>query len=390
MYENNNQDFNNNNFNPNQNVNNMGYMPSGMQQDNINNFNSNIGFDSQTNEIPPILDPIKPLNESQNVSAPTMDALGPMNVMPESLPVQNSAPIDSNYNNMGTSVNPMQTQQVDNYQSPTPTMPQVDTYPQQNNNYNPPTSPQNLNMMGSFDNGLNQYNNSTSFNQSQQFNNVSISEQQQQYNQITPTAPPTMQQFIPPTNNNFGANGLGQTAQPEINSDSVNSSPMSYNPPSDSPNNFIQPTTLTNNNIESAINQVNELENNSIEAQEAPTTSDVKEEVASENDDMKVVEPEMENNVEIDDTSLQDDKDEITDLGLDSSYTEPDTLEIMDLDSPTESNNSEQIEPTGLELKQQIEKIKNLVKEIEDSGYKVSIEEFDFEEMYQINLKINK
>ena len=91
----------------------------------------------------------------------------------------------------------------------------------------------------------------------------------------------------------------------------------------------------------------------------------------------------------------------INDLGLDESYTEPDTLEIMDfeneedLDEPEEKNEAETsqkeeitIEPGS--ISKNVERIKALLEEIKSSGIDLELEEFDFETMYQLIIKINK
>ena len=73
-------------------------------------------------------------------------------------------------------------------------------------------------------------------------------------------------------------------------------------------------------------------------------------------------------------------------------YDEPDTLEIMDLDSDilSSNENKEQNIPIETSLYDSVEKIKELVEQIKLNGIKIDIEEFDFEEMYQLIVKIEK
>ena len=76
-------------------------------------------------------------------------------------------------------------------------------------------------------------------------------------------------------------------------------------------------------------------------------------------------------------------------------YNEPDSLEIMDLDivneiSDENSSNEEENNNEKTSLSDNIEKIKKLVEEMKTLGIKVELEEFDFESMYQLIIKMEK
>ena len=106
----NNQDYNNGNplFN-NQGATNSNNMYQnnnlfGQQQNqgyvapNFDNVQNNTSFSSvsqmNNNDIPPELGEIKNLTDATTASAPTMDVLGPMNIMPDVLPQQKD-PLDA-------------------------------------------------------------------------------------------------------------------------------------------------------------------------------------------------------------------------------------------------------------------------------------------------------
>ena len=78
----------------------------------------------------------------------------------------------------------------------------------------------------------------------------------------------------------------------------------------------------------------------------------------------------------------------LSDLGLDDSYNEPDTLDIMDLNE--EETSTEKADDSKLSTSQMVDKIKDLIENLKSSGAKIDFEEFDFEQMYQLIIKIEK
>ena len=70
-------------------------------------YNAMPSFQTQTNDIPPELGEIKNLNEATVAQAPTMDVLGPMNIMPDTLPNANTDKLDA-YENGSLNINNME------------------------------------------------------------------------------------------------------------------------------------------------------------------------------------------------------------------------------------------------------------------------------------------
>ncbi len=79
-----------------------------------------------------------------------------------------------------------------------------------------------------------------------------------------------------------------------------------------------------------------------------------------------------------------DESHSLDDLGIEESYKEPDSMEIIDFDS----DSGEKV--SGNSLEETITTIKQLIKELEEKGIKIEVEEFDFEKLYQIIIKIEK
>lgn len=88
--------------------------------------------------------------------------------------------------------------------------------------------------------------------------------------------------------------------------------------------------------------------------------------------------------------SLADEEnDELLDMRLDESYDEPDSLEIMDVDA-SPSDTSESLSSMDDSVLNNVKKIKDLVRELKEAGSDVETEEFDFENIYQIIIKLKK
>ena len=133
-------------------------------------YNAMPSFQTETNDIPPELGEIKNLNEATVAQAPTMDVLGPMNIMPDTLPNANTDKLDA-YENGSLNINNMESQMNQVYQAPT------------FNNVNPSSNyempNQNMNM-----NANDSYNNS--FNVDQVNNGYQAPNINNPYNNITP------------------------------------------------------------------------------------------------------------------------------------------------------------------------------------------------------------
>ena len=136
---------------------------------------------------------------------------------------------------------------------------------------------------------------------------------------------------------------------------------------------------------------------------------ETKEELQNSNETLK--EPEKED-LDVETKEKEENNDtKLTDLGLDESYTEPDMLEIMDIDNEEneksdhaaleskESNTDESIninesQNTNEQLlgsvSKNVQRIKDLIEELKNNGADIELEEFDFETMYQLIVKLNK
>lgn len=354
---NNNQNFSNPGYNgipPFENNNqNMGYQGPAQnpwtQQNMMSGF-PNQGMMEPPVDIPPVLDPIKPLSDTKNTVAPSMDALNPMNIMPDTLP-----PSPLIEHPVSTPVEQMESNNFNYNIELNTTM--------NSNNY---LSGEQINNMSLGNEPINNYNNMSNISSSSitdnQFNSTI-------FNNVPPLYPQTGQ-------SNIMNSQVENTETPTLNQidEVTNQGASDFSP--------IQ--------IDEQAPQVNEEE----EDDDSDDTSS--------------------NNVEISDIKLSEDntKEDINDLGLDSSYTEPDMLEIMDLESSDEPTTSieevsenqgnnfeteekmmEDVESALVDtsnIKESIEKIKKLIEEIKYSGIKIELEEFDFEEMYQLVVKINK
>lgn len=408
MFENNNQNFNNNNFNGNlvmnnnQNFNNTDYNSNQTfdnNNQNMNNYNypgsiPNYGSNQnmmgsfpnqvmpeQNLDVPPVLDPIKPLSSTNNNLAPSMDALNPMNIMPESLP-------NEQLNQVPTPGNP---EPIDNGDG----------------NYNPIFN----NQMDSGNFGASfSINNNYNVLPTEPINDTSL--QSQQINEYNLNIPPVSEQQV---TNSFESQPLidGYNATHDIPSNASFDNQPSTNMPLNYENNIpLQPNikTSTNNtsleSVEPAFNPV--LESEQFINQESINVNPLNDNEPLSQDLMPNEETTngLDNNVEISDIKLSEEKQEEDSdyLGLDSSYTEPDMLEIMDLESTDDNSekidieakeeldteNIESLSNSTLTIEESIEKIKNLIKEIKNTGVNIKLEEFDFEEMYQLVVKIDK
>ncbi len=399
---NNNQNFNNTGYNgisPFENNNqNMGYpgsMSNSWPQQNMMSGFPNQGAMSQPVDIPPVLDPIKPLSSTNNTVAPSMDALNPMNIMPDTLPPSPAeqpmepssvGQIEGNVFNYNSELNNAQ------LNSSELNMPM-------NNNLNINNSlPGNqINSMALDTQSINDYN-QPSVNQSMLESQTQVQNSSQafenNYNNVSNISsnPVIDNQFSYPLPNDISS------TNPQINQANIITSPIENT------------ETVTSNQIDEVANQgVSDFPTMQINDQPSQVA-----ESEEDNADLNNMDDTSSNNVEISDIKLAEDKEkeDINDLGLDSSYTEPDMLEIMDLDSSDEAadileevnetkENSLELEENAIEnkesvlaeetnIKESVEKIKKLIEEIKYSGIKIELEEFDFEEMYQLVVKINK
>lgn len=354
-------------FNPQQNFN--------EQNNNIFNadsFNNDINISSiSENDVPPDLPPIKNLSDATVSSAPTMDVLGPMNIMPETLPTSND-PLDAYENgNINLNNNGMFNQNVE------PSF----VAPNNQNNFNNNSLNQSM-----LDNNTNIY---PSWNENiYNPQNQNIESTSMQYNGYQPSNGLSNNEYDISSYNtiNQPTSIVNQTELNDFNNNTIGSQNSFGNPVND------YKTEESNQDYtidQSIINDEQQLE--SRQDKEEPKEDNIKEYDILQNESLNEEKKEEE---KLKETSIND-------LGLDESYTEPDTLEIMDfeneedLDEPEEKNEVETsqkeeitIEPGS--ISKNVERIKALLEEIKSSGIDLELEEFDFETMYQLIIKINK
>ncbi len=354
-------------FNPQQNFN--------EQNNNIFNadsFNNDINISSiSENDVPPDLPPIKNLSDATVSSAPTMDVLGPMNIMPETLPTIND-PLDAYENgNINLNNNGMFNQNVEP-------------------SFVAPNNPNNFN--------------NNSLNQSMLDNNTNIypSLNENIYNPQNQNIESTSM----PYNGYQPSNGLLNNEYGISNYNTINQPTSIVN--QTELNDFNNNTIGSQNSFENPVNDYKTEESNQDYTIDQSIIND-EQQLESRQDKEEPKEDNIKEYDILQEESLNEEKKEeeklketsINDLGLDESYTEPDTLEIMDfeneedLDEPDEKNEAETsqkeeitIEPGS--ISKNVERIKALLEEIKSSGIDLELEEFDFETMYQLIIKINK
>ena len=331
-------------FNPQQNFN--------EQNNNIFNadsFNNDINISSiSENDVPPDLPPIKNLSDATVSSAPTMDVLGPMNIMPETLPTSND-PLDAYENgNINLNNNGMFNQNVE------PSF----VAPNNQNNFN-----------------------NNSLNQSMLDNNTNIypSWNENIYNPQNQNIESTSM----PYNGYQPSNGLSNNEYDISNYNTINQPTSIVN--QTELNDFNNNTMGSQNSFGNPVNDYKTEESNQDYTIDQSIIND-EQQLESRQDKEETKEDNIKEYDILQNESLNEEKKEeeklketsINDLGLDESYTEPDTLEIMDfeneedLDEPEEKNEAETsqkeeitIEPGS--ISKNVERIKALLEEIKSS-----------------------
>lgn len=372
---------------------------------------TNYDFNQPTGDIPPELGEIKNLSDATIVSAPTMDVLDPMNVMPEN--INNNDPLE-NYENGSlnnfssgvgdnTNFNNNNNQSINsNFSTPFITSNFSNNEYNFNNNLNVP-SYQNpipsLNQFGTNINNLGQnmlYNTNNSLNETPmiqtQSNNMLYDENITKTTNVSYNNSITNPSFEEPTSikNNITSELYG-TTENKIN----NNEQQSYSPVSNEENesNYYENAQIDNlNKEESSYNIVESKISDSVESNDIAVTNQIDN---NEEQYDSVVENDTEKSdyytIVQNDELNQDEKENmsLSDLGIEESYNEPDTLDILDVDEDETSKTQESSE-IMVSISENIEKIKNLIEEIKSNGVNIDLEEFDFEQMYQLIIKINK
>lgn len=403
-----NNGFNNNNLNNTMNndfSNSFGNKPL---FDNFNNqssvnYNQEYSGGYNNEDIPPELDDIKPLNNSSLYEAPTLDVLGPANFMPENneplnspndpLSLYEKGNIDLNSNsNFNSGID--RNFDSSNFSS-------LNNFNNMNNNainsnFENSYTPNNqssldndFNPLSDFSSNANAYNSFENFKNSYQLDN-SASLNSNLGNDSSDTYD---YQSKTVDNNIFNNNHESSLFENKLETDNSHASTDFRDYLSNSKNREVSKTDDISNQLTEEQREDNfsndldteeksyEIDNSSIDK----TLSDKKD--ASDNNFDHGYE--IENDISLEEKSSPDILD---DLGIDDSYNEPDTLEIMDLDEKDDKELKEDDADNVDEdlLSSSVDKIKKLINEIKELGVNIEFEEFDFEQMYQLIIKINK
>ena len=331
------------------------------QENNYSNANQNMGplfsnndqnnVISPENDIPPEIGEIKNLSETTNFSAPTMDVLGPMNIMPETLPVENNYETKNNNNDL------------------------LESYDQGLINNNPVNSLEQQNLVN-FETNENNYNIQTNDNQNL-YNNISPDEFQNiSTNSSDISLNSSQSEIKAPDLNDI----LKEVKAPELDNLPYE---MSLNNEKEQVSNL--PAL---EEIKSLSNENNYEINQDIKLEETSKEYEIVQKNISEQE-------KEEQNYEILQESIQENQN-LTDLGLQDNYIENDFLEIMDLEPEEEQKTTEEIKEPKEDNEHQISitdavlKIKKLIGELKILGINIEMEEFDFESLYQIVVKLKK
>ena len=355
--------YNNGNFNNNLNPNNL--FNTNNQYNNINQ-----NGDYEKGDVPPKLDPIKNLSEATASVAPTMDVLAPMNIMPESF----SNPQDKldEYEN-GVNFQNVPKQYETNYaQINNPTL---NEYSLEKNNIS--------NILGTT---------------LQQDSNIPFGVQSSEVNSlINPAIQSENSNLVNIQQNsiqNSEENALGQNNNPsfDITNNNIDITPPIMESQNSNLNRKDENTYGLNNlPLTSSFNTTAEF--NSINlGMDKELESDIN---STDAISQNALQEEVESTKQTEDyTILQDNIEEPQlDLGITNEFDNDfDTLDILDIEDPSlDDDNSTEVKSDGeTTLITNVEKIKKLISEIKNTGVEISFEEFDFENMYQLIVKINK
>ena len=308
-----------------------------------NDFNFSNPFDQTMSQnsigtfedTPPQLGPISNLNGIKQIDGPTGDVLSPMNIMPETFEKKDDAlfEYDNGNINLNGSSNIFASNDINTFNSL-----------ENNLSYNPENK---LYNSSTFDISTNNVN----------YDNMLISNPSE----------------IIPDNSIAIANEKEESYI--IDNSSIN----------------INDNKLTD--IESdSVNILSEINNNSIlNVADEQEMSDAKEEYEIVQD--KSLEEESSIGYEIIQDKQVKESNNLIDLGIDHIYAEEDTIDIVDFDEDNdmviekkETSIKEESEP----IKNNVKKIKEYISRLKEEGLNVEIEEFDFEHMYQLIVKIDK
>lgn len=315
-------------------------------QMNINSLspfvNQNLNSEGQSSsEMPPELGDIKNLSDATIASAPTMEVLDPMNVMPET--IRPNDPLDNYENGNFNNFNNVQTSNMPNLFV--------------NNSYpGGIKTPQNSTPINSFSN-LGNSNVNFDLNNNM-FNGTPLNDfSEQTHNQIPQESQFNNTQPVFNSNENFVSNLNSNSAFP------VDENAFNINNTLDQENSNINQVSTEDNGI------IKKLDN----------TTNIPSTALNINNEYTIIQDSNLNNSSQNISTLSD-------LGIEGAYDEPDTLDIMDINEEESDDNSKSM----LSVSDSVLKLKALVEDLKRQGVNIELEEFDFENMQQLVIKINK
>ena len=314
------------------------------------------------NDLPPELGEIKNLNDATVMQAPTMDALGPANFVTENQTLVND-PLDL-YERNGFIKNESE--------FPLPSFEQnsVSAINQSFNNDFSNISYNENNVVQNNFSGLNSENEmNTDYNISSNFNSFSPTNSENNFKNIEVE------------NHDFEI--VNRPLEQSTNNDDFSNT--FYNE-----NNVVQ-NNYSGLNSENEIN--NDIETNDFEILNKSLVQDSNEEnklLDKETDDIELSKPE-----DIINSKEEENITDISSLGIDEIYTEPDSLEIFDTELFDEEDEINIIDKTIVSdisenSNEDIESIKKIVEELKAKGKNIKVEEFDFENMHQLIIIMEK
>lgn len=390
-------------------------------------FDSGVmGLGSSQTDIPPELGEIKNLNEATVSQAPTMDVLGPLNTMTSAPQAGASDPLDayeqngfvglqsSNFNQPPTNLfnnMPYEYSPQNNFGQPPFNQYGMNSsiggvgLPNQNFAYNPQGYNQNMNFDANY--GMpGTLPNQNNYNQAPPTQNFSvdgsINNQDLSFNSILGGSPyPDSLDSVSPAGDNhvntsyFNKKEADSSAAPSnlppMSSDILNGPLMGDNADfSTSVSDFNLPS-LNEDYLGKDLSLLGEKPNEEVK-EDLPSQKETLKESNSEESDVKeekTIKPDNKPYEVLNYSLAGAGNDELLDMRLDESYDEPDSLEIMDVDTPP-SDLSESLSSMDDSVLNNVKKIKDLVRELKEAGSDVETEEFDFENTYQIIIKLKK
>lgn len=312
------------------------------------NINGQLSNFNAANDIPPVLSDIKNLNDAPTVSAPTMSALDSFE---EATPASSqSTDVLNNYDNSASFAFPQTSQTNENTDS---VVNNTTFMPSQLNNLNTYETP------------------SYSVPAPAPYEENNIESEQTNYDNVLPAEI---------SNTNIADTESEQTNISEDIAPSEKES-LGYSVPAPAP-------SEENNAVQEPTNDISEVQNDGLLSNEAvpKIDNDTNLQPIFEDPTQTAVEDVLQP-TESKDQPIEEKGYKISDLGLNIPDTNIEQIDTLDLnDSESTENKDSSID----NFQTSIDKIKDLINDMKASGSKIELEEFDFENMYQLVIKISK